>query len=173
LLDGALDLALVYRRTPDKRIRLEPLFEDELMVVTAPDHRFADAEYVSIRELADEHLFIYSSLATNRSVVRDILESANVQPRKTTSVQLTEAILELVAAGFGVAVLAKWAVVRAVNDGVVRATRLEADGCRRTWYSAVRSSDVTPAYQFDLIELLRRQLSVGATTTIAAQLRLS
>jgi LysR family transcriptional regulator for metE and metH len=105
--------------------------------------------------------------------VRDILESANVQPRKTTSVQLTEAILELVAAGFGIAVLAKWAVLRAVNDGAVRATRLEAEGCRRTWYSAVRSSDVTPAYQFDLIELLRRQLTVGATPTIAPQLRLS
>ena len=173
LLDGALDLALVYRRTPDKRIRLEPVFEDELVVVTAPDHRFAQAEYVPVRALADEHLFIYSSLATNRSVLRDILDSANVQPRKTTSVQLTEAILELVAAGFGIAVLAKWAVLRAVSDGVVRTTRLEAEGCVRTWYSAVRSSDVTPAYQFDLIELLRRQLTVGLTTAVAPQLRLS
>src|SRR5215207_2960254 len=37
LRDGMLDLALVYTRVGDKRIRLDPLFDDELVVVTAPD----------------------------------------------------------------------------------------------------------------------------------------
>src|SRR5215218_998955 len=35
LREGALDLALVYSGVDDKRIRLEPLFDDELVVVTA------------------------------------------------------------------------------------------------------------------------------------------
>jgi LysR family transcriptional regulator for metE and metH len=171
LREGALDLGIVYHRTADKRIRLEPLFDDELVVVTAPGHRFAGEEHVPIEALGEEHLFHYRSLASTSSVVRDILESANVRPAKATQLQLTEGILELVAAGFGVAILAEWAVAPALRAGTVQATRLGRKGCKRTWYAAVRSGDVTPAYQFDLIELLRRQLSIGPTVRIGHRLR--
>lgn len=168
---GALDLALVYHRTADRRIRFEPLFDDEVVVVTAPTHRFAGAEYMPIDALVDEHLFSYTSLASSSSVVRDILEAADVEPLKTTHLQLTEAILELVAAGFGIAILAKWAVLPAVRSGAVQTTRLGKKGYRRTWYTAVRRGDVTPAYQFDLVELLRRQLSAGPASRIDQQRR--
>lgn len=169
LRDGSLDLALVYHRTADKRFRFEPIFDDEMVVVTAPDHRFAGAEYVPVSAIAEEHLFAYLSLASGSSAVRDILDSADVQPAKTTRLQLTEGILELVAAGFGVAILAKWAVAPAVRAGTVQATRLGKKGQTRTWYAAVRSTDVTPAYQFDIIELLRRHLSVGLSAPIRGQ----
>ena len=173
LRQGALDLAIVYRRSTDKRIRLEPLFPDEMVLVTAPDHRLAGADHVPLEALADEHLFVYASLTSTNSVVRDILDSAGVQPRKTTPMQLTEAILELVAAGFGVAILAKWAVAPAVRAGTVHAVRLGKKGYSRTWYAAVRSGDVAPAFQFDLIDLLRRHLSVGPVAGVSKQLRLS
>ena len=161
LRQGSLDLALVYHRTMDKGIRLERLFEDEMVVVTAPKHRFAGTEHVPIEALREEHLFHYPWLPNARSAVRDILEAADVQPVKTTQLQLTEAILELVAAGFGVAILATWAVAPAVRAGTVQTTRLGKKGYARTWYAAVRSTDVTPAFQFDLIEMLRRHLSIG------------
>src|SRR5215211_1285163 len=41
LREGVLDLAIVHRAVSDKRIRLDPLFDDELVVVMAPDHRLA------------------------------------------------------------------------------------------------------------------------------------
>jgi LysR family transcriptional regulator for metE and metH len=170
---GALDLGIVYHRISDNRIRLEPLFDDEMVVVTSPDHPFARAEHVAIGAIANEHLFTYRSLASSSSVIRDILESGDVQPMKTTQLQLTEGILELVAAGFGVAILARWAVAPAVRAGTVHATRLGKKGYPRRWYAAVRASDVTPAYQFDLIEMLRRHLTVGPTVRIDPQLRLS
>jgi LysR family transcriptional regulator for metE and metH len=173
LREGTLDLALVYHRTTGKRIRFEPLFDDELVLVVAPDHRFAGNEHVPVEAIEDEHLITYTSLARSSSVVRDVLESADVKPMKTTRLQLTEAILELVAAGFGVAILAKWAVIAAVRSGAVRTVRLGKTGYSRTWYTAVRSGDVVPAYQFDLVELLRRHLAAGPTTGIAQKLRLS
>ena len=158
LQQGALDLAVVYRRSAEKRIRFEPLFDDEMVVITSPDHPFAAQEYVPVEAIENEHLLAYTSLTNARSAVRDILEAADVQPRKTTQLQLTEAILELVAANFGVAILARWAAAASVREGKVHATRLGENGCTRTWYAAVRTLDVTPAYQFDLLEMLRRHL---------------
>jgi LysR family transcriptional regulator for metE and metH len=173
LCEGSLDLALVYTNVSDRRVRLEPLFDDELVVITSPDHRLAEREYVAPEALADEHLFVYS-LGSRRSVVlNDILEPAGVPPKQITRLQLTEAIIELVAAGMGVALLARWAVAPAVRSGAVRALRLGRRGCPRTWYAATRNADVTPAYRFDLIELLRRHLGAGPVVRAQPRLRSS
>ena len=161
--DGALDLAVVYSRVEDKRIRLEPLFDDELVIVTAPDHRFAGRQSVSLDAMSKEHFFIYTSPDPESAMVRDILEPAGVRPSQITRLQLTEAIVELVAAGLGIAVLARWAVAPAVRAGIVQTCRIGRKGVRRTWFTAVRSADVTPAFQSDLIELLRRHLGAGPT----------
>jgi LysR family transcriptional regulator for metE and metH len=161
LRNGRLDLALVYTPVTDRRIRLEPLFDDELVLVTAPDHRFAGREFVPLGELSDERFFIYTSSDPVSTVRREILEPAGVHRSQITQLQLTEAIVELVAAGLGVAILARWAVLPAVRSGSVQTTRIGRKGFRRTWFTAARSADVTPAYHADLIELLRRHLGAG------------
>jgi LysR family transcriptional regulator, regulator for metE and metH len=167
LREGTLDLALVYHRGPDRRIRFEPLFDDELVLVVAPGHRLAGKDSVPVEVLEEEHLIAYTASAHGSSIVRDILESADVEPKRTTRFQLTEGILELVAAGFGVAILAKWAVLPAARSGAVHTLRLGRNGYRRTWYTAVRRGDLTPAYQSDLIELLRRHLAAGPSARSA------
>ena len=161
LREGSLDLALVYSRSTDKRVRLEWLFDDELVVIAAPDHPFAARPFIDVTELSDQHLFVYTSPEHRSSVLRDILEPAGVQPARITRIQLTEAIIELVAAGLGLAVLAKWAVRPAMQSGDVYALRLGRNGYVRSWYSAVRSDEVSPPHQFDLIDLLRRSLVDG------------
>jgi LysR family transcriptional regulator for metE and metH len=161
LREGSLDLALIYTRGNDRRIRYERLFDDEMVLITSPDHRLGTLGHTPVDALADEHLYVYSSLARHSVVMHDILEAAGVQPRQITRLQLTEAIIELVAAGMGVAILAKWAVAPAVQSGAVRMVRLGKEGHSRTWYAAMRSSEVIAAYHFDLIELFRRHLAVG------------
>lgn len=171
LRGGMLDLAVVYHRTMDKRIQFEPLFDDDVVLVVAPEHRLAREEYAPVEVLEREHLFTYTSVARSSSVVHDILESAGVQPLKITRVQLTEAILELVAAGLGVAILARWAVTPAVSAGAVQTLRLGKSGYRRAWYTAIRKGGTMLAYQVDLVELLRRHLAAGPATRIRSRSR--
>src|SRR5262245_24669929 len=173
LREGDLDLAIVYSDSSDRRIRLEPLFDDEMVAIVAPGHHLADREYAPLDALARENLLLYTSASRHSILLDDILAPAGVRPKQITRIQLTEAIIELVAAGMGIAVLANWAVAPAVQSRTVRALRLGKKGFTRTWYAATRSSDVTPTYQFDLIELLRRHLSAGPSTRATAQLRLS
>ena len=173
LREGALDLAIVYEAVPDRRIRLEPLFDDELVAIVAPGHRLAERDHAPLDALAREHQLLYTSATRHSVLLDDILAPAGLRPKEITRIQLTEAIIELVAAGIGVAVLANWSVAPAVRAGTVRALRLGKKGFTRTWYAAMRTSDVTPTYQFDLIELLRRHLRAGPSVRATAQLRLS
>jgi LysR family transcriptional regulator for metE and metH len=173
LREGALDVAIVYDSSSDRRIRLEPLFDDEMVAIVAPGHRLAERDYAPLDALAREHLLLYTSASRHSIVLDDILAPAGVRPKHITRIQLTEAIIELVAAGLGIAVLANWAVAPAVRSQTVRALRLGRRGFSRTWYAATRSTDITPTYQFDLIELLRRHLRAGPAMRATEQLRLS
>ena len=163
LRDGALDLAIVHTPSTDKRVRTEPLFDDELVVVVSPRHRFARQQFVAAEDFRPEHLILYYTAEGTVTLVREVLEPAGVVPERTTRIQLTEAILELVAADLGVTVLSRWAVAPRLRAGTLVAVRLTERGFPRKWYVATRTDDPAPAYQLDLIELLRRNMAGGPT----------
>jgi LysR family transcriptional regulator for metE and metH len=161
LRNGSLDVAIVHTRPTDKRIHGEPIFDDELVAVVSPDHRFARQPFVSAADFASEHFICYTTASGSSTFTRDVLAPADVVPDRTTQLQLTEAILELVAAGLGVTVLARWAVAPRVRSGSVVAVRLTEGGFLRKWYVATRADDPGATYQRDLIDLLRRNMRGG------------
>src|SRR2546422_11106459 len=54
-------------------------------------------------------------------------------PRRVSAVPLTEAILELVKGGAGIAVLARWAVAPHLKTGELKAVGLTRHGLERRW----------------------------------------
>src|SRR5215831_20839355 len=52
LLAGRIDIGVGVGFRADDRIDLTPLFEDELLLITAPSHRLATREFVSAHDLA-------------------------------------------------------------------------------------------------------------------------
>lgn len=161
LRDGALDLAIVSTEPTDRRLRSERLFDDELVVVVSPRHRFARQPFVSAEDFATEHVILYSTDDRPSTLLRDILAPAGVAPERVTRIQLTEAILELVMADMGISVLARWAVAPFIRNGSLSAIRLTERGHFRQWFASMRAGDPTTPFQLDLIQLLRRHLNAG------------
>ena len=75
-----------------------------------------------------------------------ILEPAGVAPRRIREIMLTEAIVELVKAGMGVAVLARWSVTPQIVSGELRAVRLTRAGFYRDWSVAQLRNKSAPPY---------------------------
>ena len=153
LIEGKLDLAIVNCEVRDRRIALQPLFPAEFVVVMAPGHRLAARPYVRPEDFADETFFMYSTL-DNNTPFQDVLRPAGIVPRRAVRVQLTEAIVEMVKAGIGVAVLARWAVAPQIASGAIEARPLTRRGFCKTWSAATLRSRSTPAYVRDFIALL-------------------
>jgi LysR family transcriptional regulator for metE and metH len=164
LLAGDLDLAIVFRAARDPRIALRPLFRDEVAVMMPPGHRLARRSFVAAPDLGPEHLFVYSMPRESNMVFRDVLIPAGVSPARVTHIQLTEAIVEMVKAGLGVAVLPLWSVAPQVAARELVARPLTRGGRYRQWSAAYRRKPEAPDHLVDFVDILARHpLPLGRT----------
>jgi LysR family transcriptional regulator, regulator for metE and metH len=153
LLEGKLDVAIACTRIRNRKIRYMPLFEDEGVVILPQGHRLAGKKYVEPQDFAEETLFIYPPKEES-TVLNEILAPAGVWPRRVQEVMLTEAIVEMVKGGLGVAVLAKWAVAPQLASGAVVGLALTEQGHHRTWYAAQLREQRVPNYLQEFVRLL-------------------
>jgi LysR family transcriptional regulator for metE and metH len=154
LLTGKVDVAVMQDRPEDERLDVMPLFEDDMLVVMSPHHRLAAEPFVRPEELADEHLLMYTTSRADNLLFTRLLDPRGIVPRKVTAIQLTEAIVEMVKGGFGIAVLARWAVEPHLRDGSLLGLPLTQDGLRRQWSAVAIRQPATPLYVREFCRLL-------------------
>ena len=154
LLDGRLDLAVTSTATRNQKLTFKPLFKDEMVVIVNPDHALASRPYVAAKDFASEDLLVYALPREELSIYQKVLIPAGVSPRHVSRVELTEAIIEMVKAGLGIAVMARWAVTPQVEAGTLCALPLTSKGFHRQWSAAMIRHKATPPYLMRFVELL-------------------
>ncbi|MBL8169358.1 MAG: LysR family transcriptional regulator [Acidobacteria bacterium] len=165
LLNGKIDLAIVSTEERDKRLHYKPLFQDELVAIMPPGHALADRPYLRARDFVGQHLILYVG-PKDSHLYQHVLIPAGVSPARLTQMQLTEAIVELVKAGIGIGVLARWVVQEQLDAGTLIARSVTKNGLRRRWHAAFLKNDFVPAFMHDFIELLSRPAMPMATPGI-------
>lgn len=153
LLEGELDVAIACNPIRNRKIRYTPLFEDEMLVIAAPNHSMARKRYVDVHDFAGETVVIYPPKEES-TLLNQFLAPAGVWPEKIQEVTLTEAIIELVKGGLGLALLARWAVAPQLAAGTIVGRPLTPHGFHRTWSAAQLRNKRTPAYLQEFIRLL-------------------
>jgi LysR family transcriptional regulator, regulator for metE and metH len=156
LLEGTLDLAIVCDPIRNRKILYTPLFEDELFIIVAPDHRLAAKQYLAPEDLAEEDLLIYPP-KEECTVLKEFLEPAGISPRRIQEVMLTAAIIEMVIAGLGIACLPGWAAAPQLASGAVIGVPLTAQGFNRAWWAAQLRDHRAPSYLQEFIRLLQER----------------
>ena len=141
LAEGGIDLAVVAGEPARSGIGGRHLFSDELVAIMAPDHRLAARPFVEAEDFGAEDYLSYSRTIMPGHEHDRLFRPAGVHPRRYITVELPEAIVELVAAGFGVSILAAWAVAPHVRFGTIASARLTADGLPIDWFAALRETD--------------------------------
>jgi LysR family transcriptional regulator for metE and metH len=158
LLRGDLDLAIIPQPVRNRRLTCSPLFRDEMVAICAPDHPWASRRFVTARDFANESLIGYLLSRTESTLFQEVLLPAGITPKRETQVGLTEAIIELVKAGVGVAFLARWAVAPHLEAGTLCAVRVTERGVQRHWHAALKRYKATPQHLHAFVTLLSRAL---------------
>jgi LysR family transcriptional regulator for metE and metH len=154
LLEGRVDLAILIDPGKDRRLRLRPLFVDEMVAIVAKHDPLAQRRWIDAAELARQHLLLYTSDPEESFALRRLLRPAGLTPERVSFIMLTEAMIELARAGTGVGILPRWSAERAIAGGGVAALSLTRRGMRRHWIAATLAAQPDPPYVTHFLDLL-------------------
>ncbi|GHI07664.1 LysR family transcriptional regulator [Streptomyces cellostaticus] len=161
LAAGEVDLALsLAARAPDAadgRFARVPLLADPLDVALPPDHPLASAPALRLIDLAAEP-WIFGGSGPWSDITRRACEAAGFSPHQGHSASGWTAILAMVEAGMGVALVPRMAAGR--RDGVVM-RELGADRPVRHVVAAVRKGGETGRVVSRVLQALRDAAAVS------------
>lgn len=155
LLSHDIDLLV----TPDPLARpslvFEPVFDYEQVLVTALDHPLAQKSYVVPEDLATQTLICYPVEQDRLDIFALFLQPAGIMPARFKTIETTDILLQMVAAGRGVTALPKWLVQEYAVKLPIAPVRLGEQGVQKQLFLGVRESDDDVDYLSAFIEAAR------------------
>jgi LysR family transcriptional regulator for metE and metH len=149
LINGELDIAIICEEEENPLIRMEKIFDDEILAVLPEDHPLADKPYLQAEDFEDQHLLIHSFPLESVSVARKLLIPEKINLGKVTQVPITDAALEMVKCGIGITTLPEWILNHYLHNQPVIGVPITRSGIKISWYAAMLMDAERPTY-FDV-----------------------
>ena len=141
LADRDVDLMVVSGEVGQVGTKRRFLFRDELLFIMPPGHRHAGKAFIEGPDIVGEDFTTYAKIPEPDREFSRLFRPSNSYPNWTATVELPEAIVELVAAGQGTSVLAGWAMQPAIKAGRIASARVSKNGLPVDWHVAIRNED--------------------------------
>ena len=157
LMNGRLDIAVLYKPSPLPGIELQALVEEELLLVQARPPGLQEdppPPPVSLRDVADLPLVIPSRPNALRMHVESEMAAIGCKPSIALEIDGVSAILDLVADGAGVAILPRNAVMRSVRPSAYTLRSVANPALRIGLATAISAMRPTTLTQKATLELL-------------------
>ncbi len=140
VLREQVDLGLTrVLRHPD--IVSTPLYEDRLVLVCDPSHRFAERGKIRLEEIAREQLVQFDRTSSYTELTNALFRTAGVQPDAVMELDAIDAAKKMVELGFGVALLPQTAVADEIAAGRLRLIEITDARMPRPQLVAIRRRD--------------------------------
>jgi LysR family transcriptional regulator, regulator for metE and metH len=153
VLGGAVDVAIGAGTVDDKRLHCEPLVRDEVVLAVPPGHRLAARPFVEISDLGAEPILVDAS-----GHVHPQLRSGREGVPANVVIAETAATLELIQAGFGIAVVGRWVIDPQIRAGTLRAVRITRRGVWCCWSAMMLEPLAGAAHVRDFVRLAAREI---------------
>ena len=136
-------------------VLFEPVFDYEQVLAVARDHPLARREFIDAADLTDQVLFAYPVNPARLDIYTYLLTPGGSGPREHKTVESTDIMLQLVAAGRGVAALPKWLIDEYANRLSIATVPLGRHGIPKQIHLGVRAADRSNQHVDAFLELAR------------------
>ena len=134
----------------------EPVFDYEQVLVVDLEHPLAGRPYVEPRQLAQETLITYPVDIERLDIYSQFLLPANCSPRQHKTIETTEILLRMVAAGRGVTALPRWLVEEHAATLPIQPVQLGKKGISKQIHLGVRERDADTDYLAAFLSMARQ-----------------
>lgn len=157
LLRGDLDMVISSDPVEHEAVSWLPLFSYELVLAVAKGSPLSKVDFIEPAALAEETLISYPVERERLDVFTAFLDLAGVEPLAMRKTELTPMMIQLVAAGRGVAALPNWAISEYLQHDLISSVSLGSEGVWRTLYAGVRREEIEVPFLQDFIQAAKQQ----------------
>ena len=141
LLNYDIDVLVTPDPIHQSGVTFKPVLDYQQVLVVSKQHALAKKTHVEPKDLAEEVLYSYPVDIDRLDIYSLFLNPANCRPKKHKSIEATDIMLQLVAAGRGVAALPHWLVNEYADKMEIQAVRLGKAGVSKSIYLGLRDDD--------------------------------
>lgn len=94
-----------------------PLYEDDLVLVAAPEHRFAQKRTATVEEVGREPLILFDKGSSYNALIQGVFRQHGIVPKTLMEMDTMEATKKMVEEGMGIALLPKVSTEREIELG--------------------------------------------------------
>jgi DNA-binding transcriptional LysR family regulator len=94
-----------------------PLYEDDLILVAAPDHRFAQKKTATVEDVGREQLILFDRGSSYNALIQGVFRQHGIVPRTLMEMDTIEGTKKMVEEGMGIALLPKVSTEREIELG--------------------------------------------------------
>jgi LysR family transcriptional regulator for metE and metH len=155
--NGKLDIAITDCKPLLPAIyKTDFLFEDEFVLVVSKESRLAKLKQLRTTDLNSLDLFIYDMEEKNSTAINGFIKPNNIQPGAIIKMQLTEGLIEMVAADLGITIMPTWMALPYLAQQKIISLKLPGGQLKRKWYAVSYKNAGKAQHLF--IELLQNEL---------------
>lgn len=144
------DLIISGAVSSDEGLISVPLFQDQLVCIMRADHPLSSCSFIQFEDFRGINLISHAEKSKNR-FYQQVLKAKSVEPKRIMNVGAPQAILEMVAAGFGISIFPRWAITEALKIWPIVARPITPRGLPLTWHAVYLTHTNVPIYQQEFI----------------------
>jgi DNA-binding transcriptional LysR family regulator len=139
LADNEVDLAILGRPPQGMDLQAEPIMENPLVCVAAPDHPLAKQKKISLSRLAQESFLVREAGSGTRNAMERFFSEHEIPLNRSMEMDTNEAIKAVVGAGLGLSVISLHTCELEVETGRLVVLNVEGFPIVRNWYLVHRT----------------------------------
>lgn len=153
LMEGKVDLILVFRKIRDESIVYREIINDELQAIVSHDHPWTQKKYVLPSDFKHETLILHNK-NYQQSFLFESIFTDQLKPKKVIHLPLTETNIEMVRAGLGISVMNSWILNNYRSEKDLHFLPVTKRGLYRKWYLASLKDQEAKNYMTKFEELV-------------------
>lgn len=149
------DFILATQAPNQEHLAAHNLFDYELQAILPAKHVLADKPYLTAADFSSECLLHFPRARNELDLFRQVLTPAGVEPAMTRTHHLAAGLLQLVAAGKGIAALPSWALKKLPDNFPIRIKSIGERGTWITLYGITQADNSGKTWLRDFVRLIR------------------
>jgi len=156
IIDHNVDFALMAYEPQDSALEGFPVLNDELVLITHPEHTLARRDSVGVEELGAESFLAHNVRAASRMKVIETFAEHHTPLNITLELATIETIKRFVQKQIGIAFVPRMCVAEELERGTLATIPVRGLTYRRTLWAAHRRGATLPHAASAFLELLRQ-----------------